>query len=317
MKPILFSPLQGYTEDAYRRIHAELVGGVDTYYTPFMRVEHGRLRSKDMRDVKPEYNEGVSVVPQIIASSTAEVDLLFDHIAQLGCYHEVDLNMGCPFPLQTRHGRGAGLMSDTDKVREVVGRLKERCEDWNKSGNVQMTFSVKMRLGLAGADEWQKVLPVVEEYGPTHLTVHPRVATQQYGGELHMDEFDKLYSTTALPLVYNGDLCSPQDIKRIEDSYPKLKAVMIGRGLLARPSLAAEYAEGEEWSRSRRIELVKEMHDRLLSHLETVIPGEEQRLSKVRAFWDYMEGTFDKKLLKKVKKAGNMKNYLRAVSELR
>jgi tRNA-dihydrouridine synthase len=36
MKPIYFSPLQGYTEDAYRRIHAEFAGGVDVYYTPFV-----------------------------------------------------------------------------------------------------------------------------------------------------------------------------------------------------------------------------------------------------------------------------------------
>lgn len=316
MKPIYFSPLQGYTEDAYRRIHAELVGGVDAYYTPFMRVEHGKLRSKDVRDVKPEFNAGVEVVPQIIASSAAEVDLLFDHVAGLGRYSVVDLNMGCPFPLQTRHGRGAGLMAEPEKVREVVGRLKQRCDEFSASGKGRMDFSVKMRLGLENAAEWQNVLPVIEEYGPVHLTVHPRVATQQYGGELHVAEFGRLSEATSLPLVYNGDVCTLEDIKRIEDNFPKLKGVMIGRGLLARPSLAAECKEGVEWSRGRRVELVKEMHSRLLAHLETVIPGEEQRLAKVRTFWDYMEGVFDRKAFKKVKKAGNMKNYLRAVSEL-
>lgn len=314
--PIYFSPLQGYTEDAYRRIHAELAGGADAYYTPFLRVEHGRLRSKDVRDVKPEFNTGVAVVPQIIANSAAEVDLLFDHIAGLGRYGVIDLNMGCPFPLQTRHGRGAGLMADIGKVREVIGRLKHRCGEFSAQGKGRMDFSVKMRLGLEDAAEWQNVLPVIEEYAPMHLSVHPRVAAQQYGGELHMAEFGRLYEVTSLPLVYNGDVRSLDDIKRIEERFPALKGVMIGRGLLARPSLAAEYKEGAEWSRDRRVELVMEMHDRLLAHLETVIPGEEQRLAKVRTFWDYMEEEFGKKAFKKVKKAGNMKNYLRAVSEL-
>ena len=68
MIPIHFAPLQGYTEDCYRRIHHEVCGGVDCYYSHFMRLEHGKVRSKDMRDMKPENNEGVPVVPQVLSS---------------------------------------------------------------------------------------------------------------------------------------------------------------------------------------------------------------------------------------------------------
>lgn len=46
------------------------------------------------------------------------------------------------------------------------------------------------------------------------------------------------------PLVYNGDLHTPDDIRRIEEEYPDLDGVMIGRGLLANPALAMEYREG-------------------------------------------------------------------------
>lgn len=316
MKPILFSPLQGYTEDAYRRIHAQLAGGVEAYYTPFLRVEHGKLRSKDVRDVRPEFNEEVPVVPQIIASSAAEVDLLFDHLASLDRYGTIDLNMGCPFPLQTRHGRGAGLLVAKDKVREVVGRLRQRCDERSASGKPDMNFSVKMRLGLESVEEWREVLPVIEEYAPVHVTMHPRVAKQQYGGELYMDEFERFYDCTNLPIVYNGDICTPEDLNRIEERFPRLKAVMVGRGLLARPSLALEYAEGVEWSVDRRISLITEMHNSLFEHFKNIIPGEEQLLYKVRTFWDYMEGELGRKAFKKIKKAGNMKNYLRAVAEL-
>ena len=64
-----FAPLQGYTDDAYRRFHHQLMGGVATYTTPFLRVEGGGVRSKDLRDVAPEHNQGVPVVPQIIFKS--------------------------------------------------------------------------------------------------------------------------------------------------------------------------------------------------------------------------------------------------------
>ena len=38
--PIHFAPLQGYTEAIYRQAHARIFGGVESYYTPFVRVEH-------------------------------------------------------------------------------------------------------------------------------------------------------------------------------------------------------------------------------------------------------------------------------------
>ena len=37
--PIHFAPLQGYTDDVYRRLHHELMGGIAYYYTPFVRME--------------------------------------------------------------------------------------------------------------------------------------------------------------------------------------------------------------------------------------------------------------------------------------
>ena len=63
---IHFAPLQGYTDDVYRRLHHQLIGGIATYTTPFLRVEGGGVRSKDLRDVDPEHNQGVLVVPQLI-----------------------------------------------------------------------------------------------------------------------------------------------------------------------------------------------------------------------------------------------------------
>ena len=41
--PIHFAPLQGYTDAVYRLAHARIFGGIDTYYSPFVRVEHGEI----------------------------------------------------------------------------------------------------------------------------------------------------------------------------------------------------------------------------------------------------------------------------------
>ena len=115
MIPIHFAPLQGHTDDVYRRIHHQLIGGIERYYTPFVRVEAGDIRSKDRRDIDPKNNEGVPVVPQIIFKNLKEFLHLVDEMEALG-YRAIDLNMGCPFPLQAKHGRGSGILAHTDVI---------------------------------------------------------------------------------------------------------------------------------------------------------------------------------------------------------
>ena len=61
--PIHFAPLQGYTDAAYRQAHACIFGGIDTYYSPFVRVEHGEIRRKDIRDINPENNRNIQLYP--------------------------------------------------------------------------------------------------------------------------------------------------------------------------------------------------------------------------------------------------------------
>ena len=65
------SPLQGFTEAPWRNIHHELFGGIDAYYTPFVRVEKGEFRNKDIRDIEKENNKVTCLIPQLIAIGTS------------------------------------------------------------------------------------------------------------------------------------------------------------------------------------------------------------------------------------------------------
>lgn len=307
MYKIYFAPLQGYTEDAYRRLHNKYFGGVEAYYTPFVRLEHGELRSKDMRDVRPEFNEGVNIVPQVIANGSEEMSVLVDYLKSLG-YNRIDVNAGCPFPLQTRHGRGAGLLVAPDRFEELATVMKN---------NNDIVFSLKMRLGMDDACQWQQCIDTINYMPLCHVVMHPRIATQQYKGEVCLSAFDEFLTACKHPVVYNGDICSVEEIKSLEARYgERLAGVMIGRGLLARPSLAQEYASGSTLSQGMLIMKIKQMHEALLEHYKKVIPGEAQQLMKIRSFWDYMEPTIGRKQWKKIVKAGNMKNYLLKVNEL-
>ena len=304
--PIHFAPLQGYTDDVYRRIHHDLFDGITTYYTPFVRMEGGGVRSKDMRDIRPEFNEGVPVVPQIIVKSMKEFDYLTSVVEEKG-YQEIDINMGCPFPMQAKHGRGSGLLAHTDIIQEISQAIQEK---------KHLHFSVKMRLGWESKEEWKPVLDILNDTPLRQITLHPRIGTQQYKGETDMEAFAEFYALCKHPLIYNGDITTLEDIQSIEKTYPTLAGIMIGRGLLARPSLATEYASGKETPWETRRNQLHEFHDRLMAHYETTANSEAQVHNRMRLFWEYMEEEIGRKTYKKLMKAGNLKNYLAAVREV-
>ena len=129
---IFAAPLQGYTDVAWRHFHAEIYGGVYAYFTPFLRVEKGAMRPQDIRNISSELNTNQNLIPQIIFRDLSEFEILTRQIIECG-YKSVDLNLGCPFPPQVKHGRGAALICDTESLKEVSHKMSEEFSDVNFS----------------------------------------------------------------------------------------------------------------------------------------------------------------------------------------
>ena len=298
--------MQGYTDFEYRRIHARHCGGVDTYYTPFIRWEKGGIREKDIRDILPENNEGLHLVPQIICADTDEFNRLADAIQGLG-YGEMDLNMGCPAPMQTKLMRGSGILPYPTRVSALLKEMERRPE---------VRFSAKMRLGLEGKEEWRELSGMLNSSCLKHLTVHPRIGKQMYKGEVDMDAFNEVYSCIHIPIIYNGDVTSMEQVSSLLERYPDLHGIMMGRGLLARPTLAQECLMGKEMPHEQRMSILMQMHEDMLGYCTRKYKVDSQILLHIHAFWEYQESQLERKTWKKIMKAGNMKNYLEAIRRL-
>ena len=87
------APLQGFTELAWRNAHAQVFGGIDAYYTPFVRLEKGEIRNKDKRELLPAGNTVSRLIPQIVAAEPDEFRMLVEQISGWG-YREIDLYLG-------------------------------------------------------------------------------------------------------------------------------------------------------------------------------------------------------------------------------
>lgn len=356
MLKILFAPLQGYTTGIYRKAHAEIFGGVDAYYAPFLRIENGKPREKDLRDLEcanaecanakcagiaeENAHEGnarnlnVHEIPQIIANSVDEFKILADALIAKG-YTEIDFNMGCPFPMQVNRHRGAGLLSDTQAVQEIMDEIRKISNANGTAptivkGTAPVKFSVKMRLGQDSPDEAFALLPILNEAPLSHITLHPRLGKQQYKGAIDFKSFEKFYEECRHPLVYNGGITNVSQICEMERRYPKLAGVMIGRGMLAHPSLAAEY-KGLYDKNSAALNYatlnsiatpqdflgkILQMHQAFFDNACKIYQGDSQILSHVQSFWEYLEPSIPKKIFKRIKKAGKLSEYQAAIIEI-
>lgn len=300
------APLQGFTEAPWRNLHQEVFGGIDVYCTPFVRVEKGELRNKDIRDIVPENNTVACLLPQLIASTPAELGRLAEFFMEKG-YREADINLGCPFPLLAGKHKGAGILPYPQEVKALLDELVHY---------PGMAFSVKMRLGWGSAGEWRALVSLLNAAPLRRVTLHPRIGKQQYKGEVDLAAFAAFYEECAHPLVYNGDLLTVEDIRRTEAMFPRLEGVMLGRGLLADPALALEYASGNVLAYEELRDKVKRFHDRLFQYYAARLQGEAQLLGKMKPYWDYLLPGMDRKLRKAIKKAVRMDKYLSAVEQL-
>lgn len=366
MLPVYFAPLQGFTESAYRRAHFLHAGpkagesGIAAYYTPFLRVEKGAAREKDLRDLKQDlefiksqqsnichcenadYSSSddeaphfYNVVPQVICKDAAEFRILVDDIQKLkkDCgfaadevFPQIDINMGCPFPMQAKSGRGSGILPRVDAVREILQEVARRS---GQQTDAALTFSVKMRLGYTSPDECLALLPLLNETPLAHITMHPRTGIQQYKGALNFAAFEAFYSQCRHPVIFNGDVTSLSDIQAIERRFPNLKGIMIGRGLLANPALAVQFqAQSPAQSQTSTLSALLKIHDSILDNYRKRLQGDAQILDKLRPFWTYpaeaaqtqpqnSESILPKRIIKKIAKARNLSEYLDAVNDLR
>ena len=289
--PVLAAPLQGVTDNVWRMAQHEVFGGVDAYYAPFMRVEHGEVRRKDLRDVDPERNAGTTLIPQILACQPDHALMMVDALKQMG-YRRIDINLGCPFPPIALHRKGSGMLAYPDLAENLFKALV---------GVDGVEYSVKMRLGWDRNDQWRDILPLMEALKPVNIAVHPRIGKQQYKGDLDIEQFEALLAASPWPVVYNGSLRTVEDIEDVINRYPTIAAVMVGSGLAANPGMLAPDASPDDYRR---------FHDMLVDgYTEQLNGGEAQLVRHLQDIWQtFLPGT-GHKLFKAIRKSRTLEQY--------
>ena len=244
-KQLYAAPMEGLTGWLWRRVHHELFGGADKYFTPFLspNANHS-FQAKERDEIEPAHNEGLPVVPQILTNSS-EHFIWCAHELHARGYGEVNLNLGCPSGTVTGKRKGSGLLAFPDELDRLLGEIFTALPE--------LRISVKTRIGKLDPTEWEHLLAIYNRYPIAELIVHPRVQKEFYKGRSHRDVFAWTLGQTQLPLCESGDLFTP----RLLLSSPA-PAAMAGRGLIADPALLRRTRGGAPASRGELLAL----HDR-------------------------------------------------------
>ena len=309
METIYQAPLQGFTDFTYRKTLHAVYGGITKYFIPYLSYGKGKeIKKSQLKEMFPENNMGIQAIPQVLFSDQDElfslVKLLVDH-----GYREINLNLGCPYPMATNRGRGAAWLDQPQALKEILSQLYENVAD--------VKFSVKMRAGMKDAQYIDAVFEVLNQFPLHEVIYHPRTASQMYTGKADATLFVKALSLVKHPMVYNGDICSMEDLQALKSLLPDQHMWMTGRGLLMDPALAL-MLNGTVMDESSKKKKLKEFHDRLLEEYASRLQGSGHLLARMGQFWIYFSESFDNphKTMKMIKKAGSMLKYNAAVAEI-
>lgn len=292
------APMEGITVFVYRNAYASLFGGMDKYFTPFIMPNQKRIfRTRELRDVLPEHNEGLCVVPQILTKKAEEFRKTAEKLKEMG-YQEVNLNLGCPSKTVVAKGKGSGFLKNLDDLDEFLNQIFD-CAD--------LKISVKTRIGMFDPEEFEEILEVYNRYPLHELIIHPRVQEEFYNGHVHMDVFEDAFQKSVNPVCYNGDILLPDDVRNLSERFPDLEAVMIGRGILRNPALVCQIRGGEKLTKEKLFAL----HDMVYEGYRQYISGEKNVLFKMKDFWSnpIQMMTNHKKYAKKIRKAQKLSDY--------
>ena len=297
-----FAPMEGVTGAVYRRTHHEFFSGVDKYFMPFITpTTNEKLTPRQKRDVLPEYNEGVPAVPQLLTKSAADCIWAVNALHDLG-YPEVNLNLGCPSGTVTAKGKGAGFLAHPDELDRFFDEVFAKCEG----------ISVKTRLGVHEAGEFDKLLEIYNRYPITELTIHPRVRQDFYKGKVRESDFAAALPRCSMPVCYNGDLITERDVSAVSERYPDLPAVMIGRAMIADPSLVTRLTGGK----AADAKTLETFHDTLFVRYCEAFGDSRIAMLRMKEIWFYHLNLFEnsEKPGKAIKKAKNAAEFQAAAA---
>ncbi|MFQ9151823.1 MAG: tRNA-dihydrouridine synthase [Blautia sp.] len=299
-----FAPMEGITGHIYRRVHGECFRSPDKYFTPFLVPGTKKIfRNREIQDILPENNPGLTVVPQILTGKSEDFIRGARELQRYG-FQEINLNLGCPSGTVVAKGKGSGMLADPDQLEAFLDEIFSALD---------LKISVKTRIGLEEPEEFSRLLTLFNRFPLVELIVHPRLRKDFYKGKPDLEAFALAVGEQKSPLLQRGSLFK-RNGKTVYGAVSVCGQTDAGSGAGGKSrSLNELYGE-----HGLSKESFLHFHDRLLEEYRGVMSGDKDVLFKMKELWFYMSHLFTspETYMKKIKKAGSLAVYEEIVHAL-
>jgi nifR3 family TIM-barrel protein len=138
----------------------------------------------------------------------------------------LDINFGCSVRKVVKTGSGVALMRTPHKAETILTTIRQ---------SIKIPLTIKIRSGWnRSGDQAVEIARMAETCGIDAITVHPRTASQGFGGVADWDLIRRVKQAVRIPVVGNGDVRSPQDAIDMFQ-HTGCDGVMIGRAAIGHP----------------------------------------------------------------------------------
>jgi len=146
----------------------------------------------------------------------------------------LDINFGCSVRKILKSGSGSALMKEPELAERILKSVRNAA---------RIPLTIKIRSGWDPSGSQALTLSrIAEDCGVDAITVHPRTATQGFGGRADWGLIAEIKDSVSIPVIGNGDITDYHDAVRMK-TMTGCDGIMIGRSAVENPWIFTQILE--------------------------------------------------------------------------
>ena len=226
--PVMLSPMAGVSDLPFRLITRSF--GSPLAFTEMIDINAISQKDKRTTHMLSSSSDDSPLGVQFLGSSEFQIPLAVERLSGHSC-DLIDFNAACPSPKVTRKGKGAALMREPKKLRDILSALVRYSS---------LPVAVKIRAGWdADSVNAREVALYAQDAGISALFIHGRTKTQGYSGAVDYGIIREVKEALSIPVIASGDNVS---LERVRTMFKETgcDGVAIARGALGNPWIFRE-----------------------------------------------------------------------------
>lgn len=262
-KPWL-APLAGFSDLPFRLLCRDY--GCAAAFTEMISAKGLVYQTRNTLELLKTCPEDSPLVVQIYGSEPQTIRKAMQILLDQG-YEYFDLNCGCSVKKVIKTGSGAALLNNLALLVEMANIMVQVAGSGKAGIKIRLGWNMENQIYTDLADR-------LNNSGIGWITLHPRTATQLFGGTAQWNALKILKESSSIPVVASGDLFTAEDGVRCV-SQTGVDNIMFARGALNDPSIFTKYIRliQQNFSVVSDMRHLKEMCFKTTAYYQKYYPG--------------------------------------------